>query len=232
MLRNAERQSLPDSELFTKENHKMKAIKTIIITALVAVIGCFQANAELRFGVKAGLNVDKMHFNEKTFDADNRCGFTAGVMTEFTVPIIGVGFDLSVMYTRMNSQMDAPVDPATGVAQGVDGNLGKNFLEIPLNLKYKISIPAVASLIAPYIYTGPTMALKLDGGDTSSFKTKTVQMGWNVGLGLQLIKHLQIGAGYTFGINNVMKYVPQDYASVGKLKVKNNYWTVTAAWLF
>lgn len=76
------------------------------------------------------------------------------------------------------------------------------------------------------------MALRLGSGDHNSFKTKTVQMGWSVGLGLQFIKHLQIGAGYTFGINNIMKYVPQDYVEVGTLKVKNNYWTITAAWLF
>lgn len=205
----------------------MKRVKSFLIIALVGLFGVMQANAGFRFGVKAGLNVNKLHFNEKTFDADNRCGFTAGVTTDFTLPLIGLGFDLSVMYTRMNSHMEEADEMPVSV------NLGKNFLEIPLNVKYKFSIPVVSRFLSPYLYTGPVMALKLDGGkDDNSFKTKTVQMGWSVGLGLQLINHLQIGAGYTFGINNVMKYVPQDYFDVGKLKVKNNYWTVTAAYLF
>ncbi|MDE5806498.1 MAG: hypothetical protein K2H76_00140, partial [Muribaculaceae bacterium] len=86
----------------------MKKLKITLVMALVAICGCFQANALFRFGIKAGLNVDKFHFSEKTFgtnfDGDNRCGWTAGVMTEFTVTIVGVGIDLSVMYTRMNSE--------------------------------------------------------------------------------------------------------------------------------
>ena len=54
-------------------------------------------------------------------------------------------------------------------------------------------------------------------------------MGWNVGVGVELIKHLQVSGGYTFGINNIAK----EFASnIGKVKLRNNYWTVTAAWLF
>ncbi len=202
----------------------MKKIKHLIIVALLAMFVCGSANAEFRFGVKAGLNVNKLHFNETTFDATNRAGFTVGAMTEFTVPIIGIGFDLSVMYTRMNSKVDEFQN------QVVDETLGKDFLEIPLNLKYKINIPVVASIIKPMIYTGPTMALKLNGGEAfKSFKTRTVQMGWNVGVGVELIKHLQVSGGYTFGINNIAK----EFASnIGKVKLRNNYWTVTAAWLF
>lgn len=206
----------------------MKKIKTLLVIALVAVFGCMQANAEFRFGIKAGLNVNKLHFNEKTFDADNRCGFTAGVTTEFIVPAIGVGFDLSAMYTRMNSH----VDQQDG--KNIDANFGKDFLEIPLNIRYKLSIPAISKIFAPYVFTGPTLALKLNGGNNNSFKAKTAQWGWNIGLGIQLIKHLQIGAGYTFGINNIVEKVPQvsEQSTPTALKLKNNYWTVTAAWLF
>lgn len=206
----------------------MKRAKHLIILALVLVFGCLPANALFRFGVKAGLNVNKLHFNERTFDADNRCGFTVGATSEFVVPIIGVGFDLSLMYTRMNSENDEwNGDYVPSNSQ----SLGKNFLEIPLNVRYKLSLPAVESIIAPYIFTGPTLALKLDKGDNSIWSAKTAQWGWNLGLGVQLIRHLQIGAGYTFGINNVVKNIKSDM-QVANIKVKNNYWTITAAWLF
>ncbi len=209
----------------------MRNIKHLLLVVVIAIFTCGSAHADFRFGVKAGLNVNKMHFNEKTFDADNRCGFTAGVMTEFTVPLIGVGADLSVMYTRMNSGMNK--------AFGQEGvlpekqNLGKDFIEIPLNIKYKLTLPAVASIVKPMVYTGPTMALKLKDVKDAIFDTKRVQMGWNIGIGLELIKHLQISGGYTFGINNVVKHfnVPGN-VSLTDVKIKNNYWTVTAAWLF
>lgn len=205
----------------------MKNFKHLIIIALMAVFACGQANAEFRFGIKAGLNVNKLHLSElpANFSSDNQCGFTAGVMTEFTVPIVGIGFDLSLMYTHMNNDINEGVN---------EGSIGKNFLEIPLNLKYKLKLPVVSSFMVPMIYTGPTMALKLDKSTFQGFENKTVQMGWNLGLGLEFVKHLQISGGYTFGMNNVAKKIPavNNNLNIGNIKVKNNYWTITAAYLF
>ncbi len=208
----------------------MKNSKHLIIVALVAIFVCGQASAEFRFGVKAGLNINKLHTSslKDNFSSENRAGFTAGVMTEFTVPVIGIGFDLSLMYTHMNNEL---------VNDNVEGSVGKNFLEIPLNLKYKINLPAVNSIIRPMIFTGPTLATKLD---KSTFKTsngeefgaKTVQMGWNIGLGVELVKHLQICGGYTIGMNNVAKKITAVNNTFNIQKIKNNYWTVTAAYLF
>ena len=220
----------------------MKRVKIAVMVLLVALVSGLQANARLAFGVKAGLNVNKMHLNhDELFDGSNRAGFTVGVMGEYTLPMIGLGVDLSLMYTRMNSEVEANI-PVSSYPVGAliptakaDYNVGKNFLEIPLNIKYKFSIPAINRIFSPMIYTGPTLALKLDGSD-NSFDTKTCQWGWNVGIGLEFIRHLQISAGYTFGINNVMDDVdlPFNLGTVkpGDINMRNNYWTVTAAWLF
>lgn len=207
----------------------MKIFKHLIIAALMAIFACGQANAEFRFGVKAGLNVNKLHTSSlrDNFSSENRAGVTAGVMTEFTVPIIGIGFDLSVMYTHMNNELKEST---------YEGSVGKNFLEIPLNLKYKINLPAVNHIIRPMIFTGPTMALKLDKStfktNDGEFGTKTVQMGWNIGIGVELVKHLQISGGYTIGMNNVAKKISAINDNFNIRKIKNNYWTVTAAYLF
>lgn len=204
----------------------MKNLKHLIIVAMMAVFACGQANAEFRFGIKAGLNVNKLHLSDykENFNSDNQCGFTAGVMTEFTVPIVGIGFDLSLMYTHMKNEINEGEN---------EGTVGKNFLEIPLNLKYKFNIPVINSIIRPMVYTGPTMALKLDKSTFEGISTKTVQMGWNLGLGLELFKHLQVSGGYTFGMNNVAKKIPGvNNMNIGDIKVKNNYWTITAAYLF
>ena len=212
-------------QLETKRISCMKNFKHLIIAAIVAVFAVGQANAEFRFGIKAGLNVNKLHLTNlpNNISSDNQCGVTAGVMTEFTVPIVGIGFDLSLMYTHMNNEIQE------GAAEGA---VGKDFLEIPLNLKYKFKLPVVSSFLSPMVYTGPTMAVKLDKSTFKELSTKTVQMGWNVGVGLELLKHLQVSGGYTFGINNVAKNIPVLGDNIGKIKVKNNYWTITAAYLF
>ena len=77
----------------------MKIAKRIIlIVALIASVAT--AQAQFRFGVKAGVAINELKFNESAFNSGNRAGFTGGVMAEFTVPVIGVGCDASVMYAR------------------------------------------------------------------------------------------------------------------------------------
>lgn len=209
----------------------MKSIKRLLVLMLVALAFAGSANAQLRFGVKAGLNLNSLHIDNlaDNLSSDNGCGFTGGVMAEFTLPVIGLGFDASLMYTRMNSELfSEPLFSDNGTEVG-NGN-SKDFFEIPVNVKYKFSIPAVGNVVSPYLFTGPSFAFKL-GGDDNVFATKKFQCAWNVGVGIELINHLQISGSYGFGMNNIAKdylgmEVTDDY------KVKNNYWTVTAAWLF
>lgn len=212
----------------------MKVTKRILIMMMALVMTVGVANAQFRFGIKAGANFNKIHFSglDENLDPDNSCGWNAGVMTEFTVPIIGLCFDASLMYSRMNNNASDYKGSVKDILDA-DKEYGKNFLEIPINIKYKFTIPVVASIIKPYIFTGPNFAFKLD----KSLMDKTFQCAWNVGLGVELIRHLQISGSYGFGINNVAKGVfktadPSFSGNIEQLKAKNNYWTVSAAWLF
>lgn len=203
----------------------MKRIQRIALVAIAILLGVGAANAQFRFGLRAGINVNKLHLSNAgaNFDSDNRCGFTGGVSTEFQIPVIGLCFDASLMYSRMNSQINS---------ETVNSD-SKDFFNIPINIKYKIGLPVVSNIITPFIYTGPDFAFKL-GGDKNVFKEKTFQCAWNVGLGVELIRHLQIAASYGFGINSIMEKanLPIIDNVTRDLKVKNNYWTITASYYF
>lgn len=198
-------------------------MKKILVVMLVAVMGIGVADAKVRFGLKAGVNVNHLSASMETFDKNNQAGWTAGIMTEFQLPLIGLGVDISAMYARLNSTV---LVEENGVKYEGEN---KNFIEIPVNLKYKISIPMVGNIISPYIFTGPSFGFKLDKSTLDAVKTKTFQAVWNVGLGLELVRHLQIGASYGFGLNNIIKSLP---LGVDSQKYHNNYWTITAAYLF
>ena len=210
--------------------------KICLIVAMVMAFAGTASASIINFGVKAGMNFNKIHFNQDAFNElePNSTGWEAGVMAEFNIPVIGLCFDASLMYARMNNAQ--PNIEAIGTNGNphtlVDGGkvYGKNFLEVPINIKYKFQIPVVASIIKPYIFTGPDFAFKLDKDVFDALETRTCQVAWNVGLGVELINHLQIGASYGFGINNILD--DNDYFKVADIKANNNYWTVTAAWLF
>lgn len=189
-------------------------MKKILVMLLIALMGVSAAEAKLRFGVKLGTNIDHLSTNVKSnFSKNNRAGFTGGVMAEYMTPLLGFGFDLGVQYAYMNSEISD----------------NKNFLEIPLNLKYKIGLPVVGKIISPYIFTGPSFDFKLDKNTMEDIKTKTFQAVWNVGLGLEFFSHLQIGASYGFGMNTIAKKV---IAGSELQNYHNNYWTISAAYLF
>lgn len=233
----------------------MLKINKFALAAIAVAAGAGIANAgQFSFGIKAGLNVNKLKFNQELASASNSCGWTAGVTADFTVPIIGIGADASIMYSRMNNAADvtyndnhstllpSPPSIGTDVVATPSGSdiYGKNFLEIPINIKYKFNIPVVASVFKPYVFTGPQFGLRLDKSMkdvVNNIQSRTFQMNWNVGLGVELIGHLQVAASYGIGCTSVVKKLTESTTGINVnnddvYKVKNNYWTVTAAWLF
>ena len=109
--------------------------------------------------------------------------------------------------------------------------LHSDYIEIPVNLKYKIGLPVVGSIITPYIFTGPSFAFLTSKKIVNDMQNKKCDVAWNFGLGLEFIKHLQIGASYGLGMTKALQTIHATGDNAG-IEGKNRYWTVTAAWLF
>lgn len=198
----------------------MKRIKSILLVIAALLTISTSASAQFRWGVKVGMDVNKMSFDTSTLDSSNRTSFTGGVMTEFTVPLIGIGLDASLMYTHKGNNYSEG---------GNTEKYNSDYLSIPINLKYKFGLPVVGKLVAPFVYTGPCFSFLTSKKAVSEFfENKTSDISWNVGLGVQLLNHVQIGAQYGFGINDAAKVLSNNNWE----KVKNNTWTITAAYLF
>lgn len=197
----------------------MKSIRTIVAAVVVALgmVAVPAAQAQFRFGAKVGLNVNKLHFNKEITNSDNRAGFTGGVMMEFTAPIIGVGMDLSAMYVRRNSKFMEENDIK---------DIHNDYIDIPLNFKWKINIPLINNVFRPFLTTGPSFAFLTSKKSFENFTNKKCDVAWNFGFGAELLKHVQIGASYGLGLNKATGNSQYD------IEGKNRYWTVTAAYLF
>ena len=202
----------------------MRKLTLIFAVVLLSLCSAMPAAAQFRFGIKAGVNVSNLHFDKSTFDSDNRAGFTGGVMAEFTVPLIGVGADLSAMYVRRDAKFME------------DNNITKNnrdYIEIPLNLKYKLSLPAISHIIAPFVTTGPSISFLTSRQAVSDvWKNKIASWAWNFGFCVQLVKKLQIAASYGIGLDKAMEFTGNSELVNSGIESKNRYWTVTAAYLF
>ncbi|MGN0222582.1 MAG: porin family protein [Muribaculaceae bacterium] len=196
----------------------MKVSKRLL-SLVIALAAILPAMAQFSIGPRVGVALNTLELNEHGFGSDNRAGFTGGLQAELMIPMVNFGFDASVMYVRRTSDI-----------KGENGlSVDRDYIEIPINLKYKFGLPMVGSLVSPYIFTGPSFAFKVSGEDFSNFiHEKKCNMSWNFGFGLQLIKHLQVGASYGIGLSKVADFAVENV----NIEAKHNGWTITAAWLF
>lgn len=168
----------------------------------------------LKFGVKGGLNMTKLKLEGMK---DNSTGFFIGPMAEVTIPIIGLGVDGALLYSQKGDKLD-----------GIDTKQAG--LDIPINLKYSIGL---GSMLGVYIAAGPDFYFNFKGDekfvdDELTLEKKKAQVGINVGAGLKLLRHLQVGFNYNIPFGDSFKWKYIDDA----IGAKNKTWQVSAAYIF
>jgi len=215
----------------------MKKIK-ILCFALVAGVGLFfggvkaDAASPLRFGVKAGVTINEMKFNEDAFSSANRSGFTGGLMMQFIAPVINLGFDASVMYTHRSSRV---YSDAEGQADGENFsalNVSRDYIEVPINFRYNLGLPVIGKFVTPFLTTGPDFSFLISNKNVkNAWNNKSFDFAWNFGFGVKIVNRVELAASYGLGLKDSAS---GDAALYGKNPVdgKNRFWNVTAAWLF
>ena len=168
-------------------------------TALVAVMLMLasQAQAQIKFGVKGGLNVTTMKFNRHVLDKSNSEGFYFGPTMKFTLPVVGLGVDASALYNQCSSKMTAEQGNEQIITDREE-TLTRQAISIPVNLRYDVGLGDDASI---YFFAGPQASFNVGG------KIKDIDWKWadtdfsvNVGFGVMLLSHLQVNTNYNVGI--------------------------------
>ena len=199
----------------------MKKVTGLVLIILMAFIAV-PAKSQLKFGVKGGLNISSVHLNSDILKADNVTGFQIGPMIETTIPLIGVGLDAAILY----SQKGMDVKSETGTST----NVKTDYIDVPVNLKWKFGLPIIKGYLAagPYIgfRVGGDKFWEIPGSVVGQVKAKNFSAGLNFGAGVKLISHLQVGINYGLGLTD--NYSAEKY----DLNAKNRGWSVTAAILF
>lgn len=213
----------------------MKTMNRIYVAALVAIAAIFAsvpAQAQFKFGLKAGAAINSLKFSStqelaNSFSKDNRAGFVGGAMIEFTVPVIGIGLDASVLYVHRTTNA---INNGSTTEQTPD--IKRDYIDIPINIKYKLNIPVIGNVVKPFVTTGPSFAFLAGKKEiNAALKNKSMDIAWNFGFGVELLKHVQVAASYGLGLTNTLEAIGQ-VDNKATIEGKNRYWTVTAAYLF
>lgn len=210
---------------------KRNIIRSVLAAVMITFIAS-SAGAQFRYGINAGVSIAKPDLTGLYITGNTRpmiesgAGFRGGLTLEYQVPTLGLAFDASVDYLRYNIRLTSK---RGGVVDNKYTDIGRNFIEVPLNIKYKFWLGNFHNLVAPMVMTGPSFMFNLDKQpENAPLTQKRFQPGWNVGLGFDIINFIQLNAGYRFAFGDAIKH--SDILSNAKLR--NKGWYVSATILF
>ncbi len=207
------------------------------LTLLLVAIATTTATAQFNFGIKAGVNLaERPTLNVEDFKSSlkGNAGWFVGPTAKFVIPVIGLGLEANALYSQANVDIDGQ-------------NILTQSIEVPVYLRYEITLPAVNQFIEPFIAVGPQFGwnignktITLDNIEDVAgelvkreYRMKDSNISLNLGLGLILFDHLQIHGNYNLALKNTA-----DIKSIRNLaeeltsEVKTNVWQISLAYIF
>ena len=202
----------------------MKRLVTLVVLLAALTVGV-QAQS-LKFGVKGGLDLVSMSFSEKVFDTSNKAGWFVGPTLQLNL-IGGLGADIAAFYDQKTAEVNTKTIKMKSVL-------------VPLNVRYKFGLGKTVGL---YVAAGPQFAFNVGDSEykwtdkefyENTFQLKKSNFSINLGAGVYLTKHLDVGFAYNIAMGktaDVEKYNNYEMRSfIDDTKTKS--WQISAAYFF
>lgn len=205
----------------------MKKFSVIIMLVALCLVSV-PAKAQFKWGLEGGVNLSKASLSGNMFDSSNRTGWFIGPKVQFTIPVIGLGIDGAVLYSQKYLKISGNDDLSE-----YSETKKMPYIDIPINIKYNIGL---SSVIGAYISTGPQYSWYMGGGNLMSGlekigSLKTSNFSWNVGIGINALKHLQVGLTYNIALGETGQ-IDGVADAFETIDIKNNTWQVRLAYMF
>ena len=205
----------------------MKRILSLLfVISLFAVI---PAQAQLKFGVKAGVNLAEAPSNIESLQglsAEGTTGFFVGPMAKFTIPVLGLGLEADALYSRTGAEVAGE-------------KINKNSIEIPVYLRYDFALPLISKVAVPFIAVGPQFGFAFGSTDEMTdwgkYEYKKSNLSLNLGAGAILLSKIQVHLNYNIALGETSELTGITGAWQGATNAmdsKTNTFQISAAYLF
>lgn len=195
-------------------------MKKSFLILLVAILGFSTPSfSQIKIGVKGAMNITDLSLNNvgDNFSTSNRVGFAVGPIVDFKIPILGFGLDAAVLLSYKTAKVKTA---------NAERTIKENGIDIPINFKYNFGL---SSIVGFYLAAGPDFFFNLGKDQTISdtkFKKESARIGLNLGGGIKLFNHLQIGAAYNIPLKKSAKNGESNSS------YKSKTWELSAAYFF
>ena len=200
----------------------MKRIITLVVLA-VAITLSAQAQG-IKFGVKGGLDIVNMSFDKKVFDTSNKVGWFIGPSLKVSLPVPGLGVDIAALYDQKKSEVN-------------NETITQKSIIVPVNARYSFGVGSAASI---YLAAGPQFGFNVGddefkwttNGVENTFQLKKSAFSINLGAGVTLLKHLEIGFAYNIGLGKTADVTVEQASQEIKDETAPKSWQISAAYYF
>ena len=203
------------------------------LLAFLCLFASMPAAAQFNFGIKGGVNLSErptLNIEEFKSNIKGSTGWYVGPTAKFIIPVVGLGFEANVLYSQTNIEIEGQ-------------NMQAQSIDVPLYLRYELSLPVVNNYIEPFIAVGPQFgwnigekSITLENiADLASceYNIKDSNISLNFGLGFILFNHLQIHGNYNLALGKTAD-ITGTVLNLRKeiTEVKTNTWQVSLAYIF
>ena len=211
-----------------KKSPHIVAIAAILLFAI-------PTHAQFCWGIKGGANLGNNNLTilkeeGRMLNIQDYTKFFIGPKAEVRIPIIGLSLELSALYAQQ------------GIELPNNETFKHNSLQIPFNVKYIFGLGNKANL---FVTAGPGVDLSIgktsrvaidlrNNGITDNIKgylsehiVKKANLCVNVGLGVTLLNHLQMGINYNMPWSKTGEFIPIAASEIGNVKAAKDNRNVT-----
>ena len=175
------------------------------------------SQAQIKLGLRGGVNLSDVKFNKNDLKADNRVGFFAGPVVKLSLPLTGLSVDASALYDQRELKME-------------DTKLKSKTFVIPVNLRFT----AGTQMLSVFAFAGPQFAFNISDDLTlkenyREWKWKDSQFSINVGVGVGLGRHIEVSGNYNIICDRTADSI---YENIKEGTARANAWQVGLAYFF
>ncbi|WP_035649742.1 porin family protein [Flavobacterium sp. ASV13] len=170
-------------------------MKKLILSAIALMAFAFSNAQETKFGVKGGLNITTFAGGDY-WDAKSLVGFQVGGFAEIKI-IDRLSIQPEVLYSAQGAKIEFA---------GGDSDIKLGYINVPVLAKFYITKQFTAEA-GPQL--GFLVSAKNEGEDVKD-NFKSVDTGFNFGLGYNFTDNFSAGIRYTVGLSNIADYDVDD----------------------
>ena len=202
----------------------MKRIISLVVL-LSAMTMAVQAQS-IKFGVKGGLDIQNLKFDDSVFNTDNKLGWFVGPTLQISLPIGGLGVDIAGLYDQKKSEVNGET-------------ITQKSILVPVNARLKLGIGSTAGV---YVAAGPQFAFNVGDSEfkwkkdnvENTFQLKTSSFSVNLGAGIYFSSHLEVGFAYNIALGSTAdaSWKAATDAAFHNDDTKPKSWQISAAYYF